>query len=101
MNRLLAGLLVGIICLSTTALFQEAYGQSPSGAGTKSAQAMVVFATQDISRGQIIGASVLEVKQTDAAKLPKDVVSSVKYAVGKRAKDDIVKGQIICTHNLQ
>jgi len=103
MNRLVVGLLVGNICLSLGTLLPQAYGQSLSGAGTRSAETMVmvVFATQNIERGQVIGASVLEARQMDAARRPADAVNTVKDAVGKVAKYGIVKGQLVCTHDLQ
>ncbi len=61
---------------------------------------LVVYAMRDIPAGWPVEPMILDAKQIELSKIPKDAVTSAKKATGRIAKYGISQGQILTEHDL-
>ena len=64
------------------------------------AKGTVVYATSDIQEGRIITADSLVQGTIELSKIPDGAITMSSVAIGKKARDGISLGQILCEYDL-
>jgi pilus assembly protein CpaB len=99
---ILAGLVLVVVGVFASMLLVENYttDQSPAQVEVETIKIPVVILTKDLSLGDRISASDVQVANVPEEIPPRNAITTLEEAIGKMVKTDMVQGEMVLSHNL-
>jgi len=99
---ILAGLVLVVVGVFASMLLVENYttDQSPAQVEVETIKIPVVILTKDLSLGDRISASDVQVANIPEEIPPRNAITTLEEAIGKMVKTDMVQGEMVLSHNL-
>lgn len=99
---IIAGLVLVAVGIFASMLLIENFqaDQTPAEDEVETVKAPVIVLTRDLSLGDTIGESDVQLANVAVEIVPRNAVTTPEDAIGKMVKTDLVQGEMVLSHNL-
>ncbi len=101
-TAIMSAISLALLCSCTRADDHDAeYARVKADLEAKmSAKGKIVFVTKDVQEGEVIPLTVLEEKEIEASKIPRDALTSASLVADRVTKYGLAEGIIVTQHDL-